>query len=258
MIVRLSTSVRQGRLKRVAQRSLPNDGLGVPTTALVVTGSGKLLALGTVRQEILLVDATNLEVAGRMDVGGRPTYLERVDDQRIAVATAQGKVAVFRVATRKRAWERELGAIEGSPERVGEAIVVLSTDRRLHFLDVTTGEDRFKAAVLKAGDRVVRDALGGLVYVWSARRKLATIHPATGKVLGQRSMPLEPEELVAIGGALAVVHRERHGLLVLDGESLTPLWATETQTPIRSVAADARGLIAVLANKRLVAYGAAE
>jgi tetratricopeptide (TPR) repeat protein len=234
--------------------SLPQTGHGLPTTPLVQLADGRLL-VGTSRKRLLFLDPSSLQPTAEAPVPVEPRFLVLLDRQTALAAAASGRlVAIDLDGTRVR-WDRVLGEEIGvAPAVVGPSVIALTSARTLRFLDPATGKDRFDLPKLRSKDRVELDSVAGLVYLLNAQNELAAVSSDSGKVLAQRKLQLAPRQLVSLDGAVGIVHRDGHALLVLDATSLDPRWATECEREFAGVRRAGEHLLAWTKDQQLILY----
>jgi len=237
---------KHGRPRAKVEVSLPGQELGLASSPLFALESGEI-AVATGRKQIVIFHPTTLAVVRKVPIPIEAHYLSSHSPKALIAASNSGEVIVVETANAKIVWRRSLNmTLERAPERIGGPVLVMATigdpikKRRLHVLESETGVDKIPAIKVGEEDHVEFDVEGGVVYVLNADRELATLSPellavGNGGVLQHRKFQIEITRLLALGGALGVLHQEGRSFLALDSKTLEPLWAARSPDPYTSL-----------------------
>ena len=256
LLTRLPVESRTRSLQPLAQVSLPDQGLGLPSTDLVFVETGTLV-FGNHRGEVHFLGHRRLGHKGSTRFDSGLYSLSRLGSDSVLAASERGTVAALSTARGKAIWTRRFGTpLSSAPRRAGDLVVVHTSEGELHLLDRQRGEPRFDPIELAAGQRLVFDDAGTMVFGWNPRlRELCAIDCIKGRVVEKQSFPVKVENIAAGASQLAIVHREGTGILVLDGQTLTPAWGVRVDSPIRWIGlVDDGGIVATLSDKHLVRF----
>ena len=172
----------------------------------------------------------------------------------LLVTTQRGDVMRIDTSSHVVSWKHEFSpALISGALYNGKTVTVATTKNELVFLDPADGS-ALKTARLPAAAKIYTDSAARKIFVVNAPGMISLLSCESAEVLKTVQLPVKVEQLKPVTSALGVVHQEGKGLLLIDPETLRPIWATTTHHSILTVAADANWVAVTTDNGELRVY----
>jgi len=215
--------------------------------------SESLVVVGTRSGQLRAYQAKKSSPAWVMTLENPPEKISDIEGG-LLVTTQRGNVLRIDTNSHVVSWNHEF-----SPARVldafynGKTVTVATTKNEIAFLDAADGS-ALDTVRLPAAARIYTDSAERRILVVNARGRVSLLSSESAEVLKTVNLPVKIEQLTPVTSALGIVHQDGRGLLLVDSETLEPIWATRTRHSILSVAADASWVAVTTDNGGLRVY----
>lgn len=135
------------------------------------------------------------------------------------------------IATGRQQWHRSV-ELTGQFAVTGGRVYFMASDKSVHSLDAASGKDLWRSAPGFA----LLEATANDVYVLDAGQRLATLDPATGKLV--RQTDIQGSDLTRLQIDHGRVYVSGQTLQVFDAETLKPVWQSSIHAPALQVLAN--------------------
>jgi tetratricopeptide (TPR) repeat protein/outer membrane protein assembly factor BamB len=224
------------------------------TSPLHAVRGTQLLAVGTKAGNVQAYHRPSASPAWSIPIDGLATTLSDGDEAVLLVGTQAGQLLKVDARSPAVLWKRPVSSA-GCTEAfsIGKGIVVLTKKNELVCLRADDGQRVFSKAFPQ--DAMLCMAPGeGRIFLSERKGELSMVSPETAEVVKSRDLGVDCEALLPLSGALGVIHDKKKGLLLVDSESLEPIWAAKAHKPILMVTANERWVVVSTEGGKLVAY----
>jgi outer membrane protein assembly factor BamB/tetratricopeptide (TPR) repeat protein len=215
--------------------------------------SESLVVVGTRSGQLRAYDEKKPTPAWVMTLENPPETISSIERD-LLVTTQGGNVLRIGINSHAVSWKHEFG-----PTPVldafynGKTVTVATSKNEIAFLDAANGST-LDTVRLPAAARIYTNSTERRIFVVNAHGRVSLLASESAEILKTVKLPVQIEQLEPVAGALGIVHQNGRGLLLVDAETLEPIWATTTRHAILSVAADANWVAVTMNNGGLRVY----